>query len=146
PHAPVRFSTLARDLATVTGWAVHSTGMDRPFFGHLRLPPNPQVIGPACAALWGFLLDQHRMHEFTHMVFEAQHVSAKVDINVVYKLIALGGLVEFFCHQAGIKCYKVHIATWRKHYLGRGSGMSRAECKQRCLAVCEAFGWDTIDD
>lgn len=141
-----RFSTLALDLATVTGWAVHSTGMDRPFLGSLRLPPNPQVIGPAAAALWQFLLDQHTMHEFTHIVFEAQHVGAKVDINVVYKLIALGGVTEFFAHQAGVKCYKVHIASWRKHFIGKGSGLARAQAKQRCIAECERYGWSTIDD
>lgn len=142
----MRFSTLALDLATVTGWAVHSTGMDRPFFGHLRLPPNPQVIGPACATLWAFLLDQNKMHSFTHIVFEAQHVGAKIDMNVVYKLVGLGATVEFFCHQAGIKCYKLPIATWRKHFVGRGSGLSRQQAKQLCLAECEKLGWDTIDD
>lgn len=142
----MRFSTLSLDLATVTGWAVHSTGMDRPFFGSLKLPSNPEVVGPACDKLWQFLLDQHKMHKLTHIAFEAQHVAAKIDINVVYKLIALGGLTEFFAYKAGIKCYKVHIATWRKHFIGKGSGMPRDVVKTKCIAECEKFGWDTLDD
>jgi len=142
----MRFSTLALDLATVTGWAVHSTGMDRPFLGHLKLPPNPQVIGPACAKLWQFLLDQNKMHQLTHIVFEAQHVGQKIDMNVIYKLVGLGATVEFFAHAAGIKCYELPIATWRKHFIGKGSGINRAQAKQLCLAECEKLGWHTIDD
>ena len=139
-------SVLALDLATVTGWAVHSEGMHRPFSGHWRLPPNPQVIGPACAKLWAMLLDQHKMHSFTHIVFEAQHVGTKIDMNVVYKLVGLGATVEFFCHQAEITCYKLPIATWRKFFIGKGSGVTRAQAKQMCLTRCEELGWDTVDD
>lgn len=140
------FSTLALDLATVTGWAVHSTGMHRPFLGSLRLGGEAQKVGAPALALWQFLNDQHRLHQFTHCVFEAQHVSAKMNIDTVYKLIALGGVVEMFCEAAQIRCYKVHIGEWRKHFIGKGTGLSRPEAKARCIAECEKFGWDTVDD
>lgn len=142
----MRYSVLALDLATVTGWAVHATGMERPFSGHLRLPPNPQVLGPACDKLWQFLLDQHKMHDLTHIAFEAQHVGSKIDMNVVYKLVGLGATTEFFAHKAGINCYKVPIATWRKFFIGKGSGVTRGQAKQMCLERCEALGWHTVDD
>lgn len=157
----MRFSVLALDLATVTGWAVYSSGMSRPFSGHIKLPPNPEVVGPAALKLWEFLNDQHKMHRFTHIGFEAQHIAARppkldengkkvskggIDINVIYKLIALGGITEMFAAAAGIHCYKVPIATWRKFFLGKGSGFNRAAAKQMCLSRCEQLGWDTLDD
>lgn len=142
----MNYSTLALDLATVTGWAVHSTGMDRPFFGSLRLPSQAREIGPSAAKLWEFLNDQHKMHQFTHIVFEAQHVAEKMNVDTIYKLISLGGITEFFAHAAGIKCYKVSIGEWRKHFLGRGSGINRETAKRMCIAECEKFGWDTLDD
>lgn len=142
----MKFSTIALDLATVTGWAVHSTGMDRPFFGSIRLGGAPREVGHAAAQLWEFLNAQHKLHQFTHCAFEAQHVSEQMNIDTVYKLIALGGVVEFFCHAAGIKCYKVHIGSWRKHFIGVGTGIKRPVAKAKCIAECEKFGWDTLDD
>lgn len=159
-----RFSTLALDLATVTGWAVHSTGMNRPFFGSLALPGGKDTNGAAGLALWNFLCARHRMHQFTHIVIEAQHVGSVADkknpgkrkmINVetIYKLIGLGMVVEMFCEAAPemfggpkILCYKVHIGEWRKHFIGKGGNITRAQAKQMCIAVCEALGWDTLDD
>lgn len=142
----VSFSTLALDLATVTGWAVHSTGMDRPFFGTLPLGGVAQEVGPPALKLWGFLNDQHRLHQFSHIAFEAQHVSERMSMDTVYKLIALGGVTEMFAAAAGVKVYKVHIGEWRKHFLGKGGGMKRAEAKQRCLSECEKFGWHTLEE
>lgn len=154
----VRLSTLALDLATVTGWALHSTGMERPFFGSIALPGD---TGEACLALWNFLLDQDRMHQITHLCMEAQHVAMtqkrgedrrQINPATLYKLSCLSGTVEMFAaakrQAAGYSqhpmCFKAHIGSWRKHFLGRGN-LPKALAKQEAIRVCEAFGWDTFD-
>lgn len=136
-------SVLALDLSTVTGWALHDTGMEEPLYGTLTLPRTPEEVGPPCEALRTFLRDQHKLWNFTDVVFEAQHVSARMDMKTVYKLIALGGMVEWWAFKMGIRCYQVPIATWRKHFLGKGGGMKREEAKTRCMAVMQQLGWDT---
>lgn len=159
----MRFSVLALDLATTTGWAAHSTGMGRPFFGSLDLSGPAGEVGEPALALWNFLLDQHSMHNFTHVVYEAQHVAVtapkkgeprrQINIDTVNKLVALAGTVEMFtaaCRRANgpgsrlPATFKAHIGTWRKHFIGHGS-LSKAIAKQRCIAACEEFGWDTFD-
>jgi hypothetical protein len=158
----MRHSVLALDLATVTGWAVHSTGMDRPFFGSLNLSGYPaQETGDPCLDLWNFLLEKHRLYDFTHVAFEAQHVglsqpkkggpARQINIDTIYKLIGLGTTAEMFaaaCRRANKskfpQCLKVHIGTWRSHFIGNG-GLGKVASKQKCIAVCEAFGWDTFD-
>ena len=153
------FSVLALDLATTTGWAVHRASMDRPFYGSLQLPRNPQVIGPAGLKLWNWLLEKHSAYQFTHIAYEEQHIAMQkkrgpggiketvtLDMNVAKKLIGLAAITEMFCEAAEISCWAVPIGTWRKHFLGKGTGMKRAEVKQACLTQCEAFGWPTTDD
>lgn len=148
---------LALDIATRTGWAIFGDDMDEPFFGTLVLPKGAQEVGAPMEAFRQFLVDQHRMHRFTHIVIEAQHVAvgrrnkdgesvAGIDINVVRKLIALAGMAEWFAHKIGAECWQVHIGTWRKHFLGRGTGMDRKTCKQMCLDQCRRLGFHPPDD
>ena len=134
---------LALDLATTTGWALYSEGMQRPFFGALRLPPSPQEVGLPMEKLRQFLADQHRMHNLTDIVFEAQHVSARMSMDTVYKLIALGGMVEWFAHRIGVTPYKVMISEWRRHFLGRGANFGKDNPKELAIQQCATFGWFT---
>jgi hypothetical protein len=139
-------TTLALDLATVTGWALHDVGMDKPHFGTLTLPYTPEEVGPPMAAIFNFLDEKHAIWKFTDVVFEAQHMSAKMDMRVVYKLVAYGAAVELWCYDNGLRerCYQVHISTWRKHFLGVGN-LKRDEAKIKCLAVCQRLGWNTVE-
>lgn len=146
---------LALDLATTTGWAWHSSGEPRPFFGANRLPGSPQEVGKTADALERMLRDLYIMtrdtSQITHFVFEAQHVGAQMNIDTVYKLIALGGIVEKFAFQVGAFCYKVHISEHRKHFIGRGSGFKRGKSgylpgedpKELALNRCAEYGWHT---
>lgn len=143
---------LSLDLATVTGWALHRPGMQRPHFGSWHLPGDVRQIGRRAEALRKNLSDLRAIYgDFSHIVFEAQHVSNKMDIDTVYCLMALGGMTEWFAHRVGALCYKIHIASWRKHFLGRGSKFvekgERISPKEVALRVCAEHGWhpDTPD-
>lgn len=134
---------LALDIATTTGWALHEPGMQRPFFGAIKLPGKAGEVGRRADALERWLRDQYKLRPFTHFVFEAQHVAAKMDIDTVYMLIALGGVVEKFAFQVGALCYKVHISEWRKHFLGRGGGFGKSSPKELAIQRCAQYGWHT---
>jgi hypothetical protein len=82
---------LALDIATTTGWSILDGGSpDRPFLGSVRFPSDRGEIGRAAEALRCFLAERHQMHGgFTDIVFEAQHVAGKMDMNVLHRLIGL---------------------------------------------------------
>lgn len=137
---------LALDLATVTGWALHSPGMQRPHFGAWRLEGSVRDIGRRAEHLRQHMNELRTIYgDFSHMVFEAQHVSAKMDIDTVYCLMALGGMAEWFAFRVGAKCFKVHISQWRKHFLGRGSSFKDKgkpiDPKELALRKCAEHGW-----
>jgi len=134
------YSILALDLATVTGWAVFKSGMQRPHFGAQRLPGEALEVGRPVEALRRMISDLHAVHGFTDIVFEAQHIAEKTNIDTVYRLIALGGMTEWIAHRVGARCFKVHIQTWRKHFLGKGTGFSRDEAKDMAIARAEEYG------
>ena len=160
----MKTSVLALDLATTTGWAWHTVGMPRPFFGSFKLPGNPGEVGRPADALERWLREHYLRTKaagapITHYFFEAQHVDAKINIDTVYRLITLGGLVEKFAFQTKPKeqpkvfCYKVPIQTWRKHFIGRGSGFKRNKStgeylpgedpKELAIQRCAQYGWHT---
>lgn len=164
-------SVLALDLATTTGWAWHAEGMPRPFFGAFTLPGDPGDVGRPADALERWLRSMYlRTRDagspITHWYFEAQHLGKPqgkggkggINIETVYRLIALGGVVEKFAYQVKPTlqkkpwCYKVHISEWRKHFLGRGSGFKRGkdgkylpgeDPKDIAIQRCSEYGWHT---
>lgn len=137
---------LALDLATITGWALHRPGMQRPHFGTWKLKGSSRDIGARMESL-RVKLNEHRATygDFSHLVFEAQHVSAKMDIDVIACLLGLGGMAEWYAFKIGAKCFKVHIAQWRKHFLGRGSAFKDKgvpiSAKELALRRCAEHGW-----
>src|SRR3546814_14082779 len=54
----------------------------------------------------------------THWFFEAQHVSSKNNIDTIYRLIALGGVIEKFAYQVMPKGQK---KPWVYKEIGRAS-------------------------
>lgn len=106
----------------------------------------------------------------THYFFEAQHIDMKTNIDTVYRLITLGGIVEKFAFQTMPKgqktpwVFKVHISQWRKHFIGRGAGFKREKIekvikgktklvpgkylpgedpKELAIQRCGEYGWHT---
>jgi hypothetical protein len=152
-------AVLALDLATTTGWALHRPGMQRPFFDAFTLPGPPNSIGQPCDALERWLRDMYVATKaeggISHFFFEAQHIAENMNPQNAYRLIGLGAIVEKFAYQVKARCYVVDIATWRKHFIGRGSGFKRDKTKKgkpylpgedpKELAVqrCEQYGWHT---
>lgn len=160
---------LALDIATQMGWAFHKPGMERPHFGTLNLRGDPGKVGVPIKVLHEFLTDRHTMYGgITDFVFEAQHIgafgkkkkdvecphcgtavavttTAQIDINVVRKLISLGGHVEWFAEEVDARCFAVHIGTHRKHFCGRGN-LNREAAKMAAMDECRRLGLDPPDD
>lgn len=140
-------TVLALDIATTTGWALHHKGMERPFFGAFRLPGGTMAVGQQADALERWLRDmaiacRANGQPITHYFFEAQHLAAKVNIDTIYRLIALGGIVEKFAYQTNATtCLKVHISEWRRHFIGRGAAFGKDDPKQMAIARCAKYGW-----
>lgn len=148
---------LALDLATVTGWALHEPGMERPYFGAIKLPGKPGDIGMRADALERWLRHQYQLRRFTHIVFEAQHVAAALNMDTVNMLIGLGTIVQKFAFQVKALCYNVDKSEWRKHFIGRGSGFKRyvlpngkkgnylpgQDPKELAIRQCARYGWHT---
>lgn len=144
---------LALDLATVTGWALHKPDMQRPFFGAIRMPGAPQENGRRLDTLERWLRDQYRMHRFTHLVWESQHVAAQMDMTTVKLLLGLSAVAEKFAYQVGALSYEVHLSEWRKHFIGRGAGFKKTPDRKRYLPghdpkelairQCARYGWHT---
>lgn len=149
------YRPLALDLATTTGWALHQSGLERPFFGAIVLPGKPRDIGARMEALRVFLAEKHKIYQPTDYIFEAQHIPTgkkdkdgkwrgpAMDMDTIAMLLALGGMVEWFAHRVGARCFKVHIGEWRKHFLGRGSGFGGSSPKELAIRKCAEFGWHT---
>jgi hypothetical protein len=149
------YRPLALDLATTTGWALHQPGLERPFFGAIKLPGRPRDIGARMEALRVFLADKHAIYKPTDYLFEAQHVpmpkklpggkwsGPSMDIDTLAMLLGLGAMVEWFAHRVGARCFKVHISEWRKHFIGRGSGFGATGAKEMAIRKCAEFGWHT---
>lgn len=149
----MRLSVLALDLATTTGWALHETGMERPFFGAFRLPGGPNDVGEAADALLQFLDEKHAMFRFTHVVFEDQFLPGDMNSKTARRLMGLAAMVEWWCLKNKVRCFSVELSVWRKHFIGRGSGFKRTADRKRYLPnqdpkelairKCAEFGWHT---
>lgn len=152
-------AVVALDIATTTGWAWHKRDMPRPFWGSERLPGGAHAVGEPADRLERMLREMYVLLQphggISHFFFEAQHLAQNSSLDVVYRLIALGGIVEKFAFQTGAFCYKVDISTWRKHFIGRGSGFKRDKTKkgkpyfpgenpkELALHRCAEYGWHT---
>lgn len=159
-------AVLALDLATTTGWALHFPGVQRPLFDAFTLPGAAGSIGQPCDALESWLCqkleEMQSVGGISHFFFEAQHIAENMNPQNAYRLIGLGAIVEKFAFQTDALCYAVDIATWRKHFIGRGSGFKREKVwsekkkkmvngpylpghdpKELAIQRCEQYGWHT---
>lgn len=148
------YTVLALDLATVTGWALWQPELERPFFGAMRLPGGTNDVGAQVEALRAFLQEKHDLYKFTDIVFEDQLIPGNVNSSTARRLMGLAAIVEWFCFVNKIRCWSIELSTWRKHFIGRGSGFKRSKTKpfaylagedpkEMAIRKCEEFGWHT---
>lgn len=149
------YSVLALDLATTTGWALYTPGLERPFFDAIRLPGGPNDVGKPVEGLRQFLQAKHDLYKFTDIIFEDQFIPSTINSSTARRLMGIAAMVEWFCEvqKPRIRCYSVELQKWRKHFIGRGGGFRRTADKKRYLPgedpkelairKCEEFGWHT---
>ena len=133
-------AVLALDLASVSGWAVHQNGMDRPFFGTKQLKyPNEEhgIAGERLRVLIGGL---HQTYRLTDIVFEAQHVGSGMSPQTALFLSGLGFMAEWIAYKIEARCFCVDIGTWRKHFIGKGN-LAKDEARRRSFDKCHQLGW-----
>ncbi len=130
----------AFDLASVSGWAVHENGMDRPFFGTETIKYPGEENGPAAERLRLLLARLHQTYDIKFFVFEASHVGNKISPQTALFLAGLGLMTEWFAYRVKAKAFCVDIGTWRKHFIGNG-GLGKDEARKRSLDKCRQLGW-----
>lgn len=138
-------SWVALDLATKTGAALWVPGTDAPRLSTVRLPGEPEDLGRPLEALRRFLADIHTLEPITHLFFEASILPGKTNIHTVNKLCALAGMAEWFAYKIEAECRRVEQQSWRKHFIGRGTGRSD-ELKAAAIKAAQLRGWNPTDD
>jgi len=133
------------DLATRTGAAVWCEGSDAPRLSTVRLPGDPECVDRPMEALRAQLADLHGIEPISHLFFEASILPGKTNIHTVNKLCALAGMAEWFAYRIEAVCRRVEQQSWRKHFLGRGTGKS-VELKAMAMDAARARGWNPVDD
>lgn len=136
---------VALDLATKTGAASWCPGMAAPIFTTLRLPGDVGEVARPMEVLRKHLRDWHALEPISHLYFEAAILPGKTNIQTVYKLCALAGMAEWFAHSIGAVCRQVEQQSWRKHFIGRGTGPG-AELKAAAMRSARMRGWDVQSD
>jgi hypothetical protein len=138
-------SIVGLDLATRTGVALWVPGTDAPRLSSMRLPGDPEELGRPLEALRQHLADIHAIEPITHLFFEASILPGKTNIHTVNKLCALGGMAEWFAFRIGAVCRRVEQQSWRKHFIGRGTGKS-VELKRMAVEAALMRGWNPTND
>lgn len=91
------------------------------------------------------LADLHGIEPITHLFFEATILPGKTTPQTVFKLCALAGMAEWFAHRIGAVCRQVDQQSWRKHFIGRGTGKSD-ELKRLAKEAALLRGWTPAND
>ncbi len=134
---------LALDLATRTGWA---------------MGPDPVTYGTWDFRHWvgvGQRLNMLRRkldrtldgRPLYGVMFETPWISPKTHQDTARLLQSMGGVVEMFCDEHGLRCFEVVAPTWRKHFLGVGQlrvgrkGSSTDQLKRMAVERCRMLGY-----
>lgn len=134
------------DIATETGCAIWRDGDTAPRLTTVRLPSDPGEVGRPMEKLRKFLANLHTdIEPITHLWFEATILPGRTTPQTVYKLCALAGLAEWFAHRVGAHCRQVDQQSWRKHFIGRGTGKSEI-LKAMGIEACRRRGWSPAND
>jgi len=138
-------SAIGLDLARRTGAALWLSGTAAPRLSTLHLPGQSEELGRPLEALRAHLADVQAIEPITHLFFEASILPGKTNIHTVNMLCALAGMAEWFAHRIGAECRRVEQQSWRKHFIGRGTGKSE-QLKRMAIEAAQARGWNVEDD
>ena len=162
---------LALDIASRTGWAagpVPGTAMARPgelgsgpvakpASGWFDLPKRKDDLGAPLSAFVRTIEALIETRAVSRIVFEAPilprptveggQVRVSTNLMTARRLYAMAGLVEWIGYRQKIGYVEAHQQKWRKAFLGRGAGFSKAglDPKRACVAACRAMGWEVAD-
>jgi len=136
---------VALDLATTSGVALWSPGTEAPRLAAVRLPGEPECVDRPMERLRQHLADLHGLEPITHLFFEATILPGKTTPATVYKLCSLAGMAEWFAYRINAECRRVEQQSWRKHFMGRGTGRSE-ELKRLAMDACRTRGWNPQND
>ncbi len=145
---------LALDLSKrSTGWACFSETDERPIFGHWQLGSEYTSLGKTFLNLHQNVYDLHKLGEISHLFYEDSLLQLSNGGSNPETLRVLGGLcmhVESIGEALGVRVIRaVHQATWRKHFIGRGTSRSKYkkfDLKAMSRERCEQFGFKTKND
>ena len=149
-----KLGILTLDLATQCGWALSGPPVvhlgDRPFlrnfygdelaWGTLDLDRGMRMA--QLKALEDFL-DQvlpYVDHVLREATYEAPHRRAAARV-----LTPMADMVDFKAREYSVESWFIAAATWRKHFLGFGTG-KRDDLKEAAKKQCALFGWNVTDD
>lgn len=147
-------SYLALDIATNVGWAQWAPGWEKPACGTWRLPGGAHELGRKACALHQQLADLHSLTEITRIYFEGgippSALGGHSNMTTIYVLAGLAAHAESFAHAVSARCRNVPNASWRKHFVGRGSrpkAMNPTQFKNLSMQKCHEIGWrpDSLD-
>jgi hypothetical protein len=125
---------LALDIALRrTGWAVGSSGMQRPFWGVHDTAGDWDGREGECLHAWRrFLEARLNEHAVTCIAMELPFIDARaLSFNGTAAVLQMQGMALELAHARGIRAAGVAIASWRAHWIGRGVAPKHLARKER---------------
>lgn len=139
---------LALDLSlSSTGWALWTSGMAAPAFGHVQLADSMKWRARGYVRLHKHLMELHREHDITSIDFEEPLTQASLrgstNIETLQTLMGLAAHAESFAAAIGAKCSAVNISSWRRHFIGpMPRGTKTPDFKWLANKRCRELGFD----
>jgi len=141
---------VALDIATKCGWAQWAPGWAKPIYGTWSLVGEPGEVGRKAVMLHRKLADLHALCAIERLTFEGgiptNGLSGKINMTTIYLLAGLAAHAESFADAVGARCRNIPNASWRRHFIGKGSGFSTKEFKDMAIKRCRSFDWHPSDD
>lgn len=134
-------SILTLDLATTTGWAISQGGAE-PDSGFVKFPDTGVDYGRFLNVYDRWLVKKITENNIDFAAYE-EPVGTR-NLRTSMRLQNLAGHTEFRCTKMKVKCVCVPIPTWRKHFIGRGTGFKKLKLDPKVMAVdaCLERGWN----
>lgn len=136
---------VALDIATNCGWAAWQEGWAAPIYGAWKLPGEAGEVGRAAMALHQHLADLHAMDPIERLYFEGgiptNHLAGRTGMTTIYKLAGLAAHAESFAYAVNARCRNIPQGSWKKYFIGKGSGFTTKTSKAMSLARCREIGW-----
>ena len=150
-ESDLSFVTL--DLGTRCGWALSGPVVahfgDAPWLRHFSddlawgtLDIDRGMRAAQSRALEEFLLPIAELVD--HIIREAVY-NAWGRRSAAETLQPLADTVDYVGKISETEVWEVPPSTWRKHFLGRGTG-KRDDMKRAAIVRCSQLGWETFDD